>query len=200
MLRLLVVALGLALAGSASAQSAATRDITGKTTDLAAKTSDLAATTRDLNATALDLKTTVLDYAGAVQDMITVSQAQKTVKIELPADVLFDFDKSDIRPDAAVALAAAADLLRKGVSGPVKIDGHTDSKGTAAYNQKLSQDRAKSVSAWFTKNGNLPKTVTYTLNGYGATRPKVPNAKPDGSDDPAGRQLNRRVEITFTTK
>jgi outer membrane protein OmpA-like peptidoglycan-associated protein len=193
MTRLLALCLALVLSGPAWAQSAVTRDVAGKTAEITAKTVDVGAAT-------LDLKAGTLDLVGRVQDMITVSQAQKTVKIELPADVLFDFDKSDIRPDAAVALAAAADLLRKGVTGAVKIDGHTDSKGTAAYNQKLSQDRAKSVQAWFGKNGNLPKTVAFTLTGYGATRPKVPNTKPDGSDDPVGRQTNRRVEITFTTK
>jgi outer membrane protein OmpA-like peptidoglycan-associated protein len=118
----------------------------------------------------------------------------------LPADVLFDFDKSEIRPDAVLALAAAADLLRKGVNGAIKIDGHTDSKGASAYNLKLSQDRARSVQAWFVKNGGLPANQRYTLTGYGATRPKVPNVKPDGSDDPANRQINRRVEITFTPR
>ena len=78
----------------------------------------------------------VVDISGAtrdlvlpVQDMIRVTQVAKEVKIELPADVLFDFDKSEIRPDAAIALSAAADLLRKGVVGAIKIDGHADSKG-----------------------------------------------------------------------
>jgi outer membrane protein OmpA-like peptidoglycan-associated protein len=161
---------------------------------------DVVPTVVDIVPKTPDLSLTVLDIVATVQDMITVTQTAKEVKIELPADVLFDFDKADIRPDAAVALAAAADLLRKGVSGAVKIDGHTDSKGAAAYNQKLSQDRANSVKAWFLKNGMLPANLAYTLTGYGATRPKVPNTNPDGSDSPANRQVNRRVEITFTTK
>jgi outer membrane protein OmpA-like peptidoglycan-associated protein len=142
----------------------------------------------------------VIDVVAPVQNMITVTQVAREVKIELPADVLFDFDKSEIRPDAAVALAAAAELLKKGVNGAVKIDGHTDSRGAAAYNQKLSQDRARSVQAWFAKNGGLPAALRYTLTGYGATRPAAPNAKPDGSDNPDGRQRNRRVEITFTPR
>jgi len=197
---LAVMVVALLAASDAVAQTGPTRDIGGKAIDLATTTADITASARDVSATTLDLKGTALDVVAPVQDMIAVSQAQKTVKTELPADVLFDFDKSDIRPDAAIALGAAADLLRKGMSGPVKIDGHTDSKGTPAYNQKLSQDRANSVKAWLIKNAKLPTTLTYTLTGYGATPPKVPNAKPDGSDDPAGRQINRRVEITFTTK
>jgi outer membrane protein OmpA-like peptidoglycan-associated protein len=198
--RLLALLVALTIAGSACAQTGETRPIAGSTADIAAKALDVIGKTRDLTAKTADVRGDVLDIVGPVQDLITVTQTAKVVKIELPADVLFDFDKSEIRPDAAVALGAAADVLRKGVSGAVKIDGHTDSKGAAAYNQKLSADRANSVKTWLVKNGKLPATLAYTLTGYGATKPKVPNTRPDGSDDPAGRQTNRRVEITFTTK
>ena len=75
-----------------------------------------------------------------------------------------------------------------------------DSKGAAAYNLTLSQNRARAVQMWFVKIGGLPANQAFTLTGYGAARPKVPNAKPDGSDDPDGRQSNRRVEIVFTPK
>jgi outer membrane protein OmpA-like peptidoglycan-associated protein len=181
----LLILIVLLLAAPALAQET-TRDTVAETTALVMPVQPLTAA--------------IVGLVLPVQDMIKVTATPKEVKIELPADVLFDFDKSDIRPDAAVALAAAADLLRRGVVGAIKIDGHTDSKGTAAYNQKLSQDRARSVQGWFVKNGSLPSSLRFTLTGYGATRPKVPNAKPDGSDDPDGRQTNRRVEITFTPK
>jgi outer membrane protein OmpA-like peptidoglycan-associated protein len=179
------------LASPAIAQD--TRGIAGETRDLAARSETLVPQT-------VDLVSTIRDLILPVQDMITVTQVAKEVRIELPADVLFDFDKADIRPDAAIALAAAADLLKKGVVGAIKIDGHTDSKGAAAYNLTLSQNRARSVQAWFVKNGGLPANQAFTLTGYGMTRPKLPNAKPDGSDDPDGRQINRRVEIVFTPK
>ena len=190
---LLALCLALAIAGPAWAQSGQTGAIAGKSVDLAAKTLSLTGKT-------VDLRAKVLDLVGPVQDLITVTQAAKVVKIALPADVLFDFDKSEIRPDAAIALGAAADLLKKGVVGAIKIDGHSNSKGATDYNQKLSQDRAKSVQTWLTKNGGLPANLAYTLTGYGATRPAAPNTNPDGSDNPPNRQLNRRVEITFTTK
>jgi outer membrane protein OmpA-like peptidoglycan-associated protein len=197
MRRLLVLLLAL-IAAPLSAQASAPG--AGVTRALSPEIRELKPETRDLGPGVRDLNPAVRDLVPAVQDLIRVTQVQREVKIELPADVLFDFDKSDIRPDAAVALAAAADVLKKGVNGAVKIDGHTDSKGAAAYNQKLSQDRARSVQTWLTKNGGLPTNLRYTLTGYGATRPAAPNAKPDGSDDPEGRQRNRRVEIIFTPR
>jgi outer membrane protein OmpA-like peptidoglycan-associated protein len=197
MLRVLAL---LALMASPALAQERTRAIAGETVDLTLGTETLIADIENLVPGIVDIAGATRDLVLPVQEMIVVTQTAKVVKIELPADVLFDFDKAEIRPDAAVALGAAADLLRKGVNGAVKIDGHTDSKGAAAYNQKLSTDRARSVQTWFTKNGALPASLKYTLTGFGATKPRAPNAKPDGSDNPDGRQLNRRVEITFTTK
>ena len=97
-------------------------------------TSDLALTTKDLTLVVKDLTFTVTDLAVRVEDMIRVKEAPKEITIELPADILFDFDRSDIRAEAAIALAAAADIIRASAKGTVRIDGHTDSKGTAAHN------------------------------------------------------------------
>jgi outer membrane protein OmpA-like peptidoglycan-associated protein len=121
--------------------------------------------------------------------------AQET-RIELPADILFDFDKSDIRPSAADALKRVAALLRERAKGTVQIEGHTDSKGNPPYNQKLSERRADSVRKWLVEREGLT-SMKFATEGFGASRPKVPNTKPDGSDDPDGRQINRRVEIVF---
>jgi outer membrane protein OmpA-like peptidoglycan-associated protein len=106
-----------------------------RTLEIAGEALDIDLPAKDLMPEVRDLAAPVLPLVLPVQEMIKVTTAAREVKIELPADVLFDFDKSDIRPDAAVALAAAADLLRKGVNGAVKIDGHTDSKGAVAYNR-----------------------------------------------------------------
>jgi outer membrane protein OmpA-like peptidoglycan-associated protein len=162
-------------------------------------TSDLVLTTKDLTLVVKDLSFTLTDLDMRVEDMIRVKEAPKEITIELPADILFDFDKSDIRAEAAVALTAAADIIRASAKGPVRIDGHTDSKGAPAYNQTLSSNRAQSVKTWLVENGGLAK-VKFVLKGLGATKPAAPNTKPDGSDDPAGRQLNRRVEIIFARK
>jgi outer membrane protein OmpA-like peptidoglycan-associated protein len=64
----------------------------------------------------------------------------------------------------------------------------------ADYNLRLSQSRAESVEYWLIEREGLPG-VGFTARGFGATRFAAPNAKADGSDDPAGRQRNRRVEI-----
>jgi outer membrane protein OmpA-like peptidoglycan-associated protein len=130
---------------------------------------------------------------------LQVKETATETRIELPADILFDFDKADIRPTAADALSRAAEMIRKGAKGTVRIEGHTDGKGKPDYNQKLSERRAASVQKWLVDREAMVATK-FAARGYGATKPAVPNAKPDGSDDPEGRQKNRRVEIVFGKK
>jgi outer membrane protein OmpA-like peptidoglycan-associated protein len=134
-----------------------------------------------------------------VVDLYRVVETAKEITIELPADVLFDFDKFDIRPDAALSLQAAARILREQAKGPVRIEGHTDAKGAAAYNRTLSEKRAQSVKQWLTAKEGLT-TVNFTITGLGATKPAAPNTNADGSDNPGGRQKNRRVAIVFAKK
>jgi outer membrane protein OmpA-like peptidoglycan-associated protein len=130
-----------------------------------------------------------------VQDL-QVKETGAEIRIELAADVLFDFDKADIKPAAQEALKQAAGLIRDKAKGAVRIEGHTDSKGSDAYNQKLSERRAAAVKTWLAEREGL-QGVQFVAQGFGAKRPKVPNTKPDGSDDPEGRQKNRRVEIVL---
>jgi outer membrane protein OmpA-like peptidoglycan-associated protein len=155
----------------------------------------------------LDISGNVLDIVGLASEVKAidlgipgsrVTVTPKEVRIELPADILFDFDKSNIRPSAADALKKAAALLHERAKGVVRIEGHTDSKGNPPYNQKLSERRAESVRLWLVEREGL-SNIKFATQGFGATRPKVPNTKPDGSDDPDGRQINRRVEIVFGT-
>ncbi|MCP1430689.1 OOP family OmpA-OmpF porin [Microbacterium foliorum] len=105
--------------------------------------------------------------------------------------VLFDFDRSEIRPDAAATLDAVARVFTTLDVSEAHVSGHTDAIGTDAENQKLSEDRAESVV-----DGLEGRGVTTSLNaeGFGETRPVAAN-EIDGVDNPAGRQLNRRVEI-----
>jgi len=109
--------------------------------------------------------------------------------------VLFDFDKADIRPEAADTLKRVADVIREQAKGGVTIVGHTDSKGTDAYNLPLSQRRANAVRDWLVKDAGLG-SVRFQTSGEGARKPVASNTRPDGSDDPEARQKNRRVEIT----
>jgi outer membrane protein OmpA-like peptidoglycan-associated protein len=143
----------------------------------------------------VDLTYRVEDLGGKVQSL-QVKETSTETRIELPADILFDFDKYDIRPSAAEALKQVGGILRERAKGTVRIEGHTDSKGTPAYNQTLSERRADAVRRWLAEREGLNK-VKFAIQGFAATRPVVSNTKPDGSDDPEGRQKNRRVEIVF---
>ena len=150
---------------------------------------------RELPGDVLDLNYRVEDLGGRVQSL-QVKQTATETRIELPADILFDFDKSDIRSSAADALKQVGGILRERAKGVVRIEGHTDAKGTPAHNQPLSERRADSVRRWLAEREGLAN-LKYKVEGFAATRPVVPNTKPDGSDDPDGRQKNRRVEIVF---
>jgi len=78
----------------------------------------------------------------------------------------------------------------------VEIDGHTDSKGSDAYNIKLSEERARSVMDYLTQKGISADRMV--AHGFGKSKPIAPNQKEDGNDNPTGRQLNRRVELKIT--
>jgi outer membrane protein OmpA-like peptidoglycan-associated protein len=88
-----------------------------------------------------------------------------------------------------------AALLAKAGRHPATVEGHTDAKGSDTYNQTLSENRAKTVRDWLAVHGALPTATP--VKGWGKRRPVAPNAKPDGSDDPQGRQKNRRVEVVL---
>lgn len=111
------------------------------------------------------------------------------------ADALFEFDKATLTPDAEVTLDALVPLLAKAGKKPLTIEGHTDSKGADDYNQTLSEKRAAAVKDWLVAHGAAPATTT--TKGWGERRPVAPNSRPDGADDPAGRQKNRRVEVVM---
>lgn len=112
--------------------------------------------------------------------------------ITLEDGVLFDFGKSDIRSDAAQTLGKLATVLTNAKVPAAHVYGHTDSVSDEAFNQQLSEARANAVSGELKKDG---VTATMDATGYGESKPVAPNENADGSDNPAGRALNRRVEI-----
>jgi outer membrane protein OmpA-like peptidoglycan-associated protein len=113
------------------------------------------------------------------------------------SDALFDFNKSNLRPDAEETLKALGPMINKGGSGVVEIDGHTDAIGSNEYNQSLSEQRAQTVKSWLVAHGFMPAATP--IKGFGKTRPIALNSNPDGTDNPKGRQQNRRVEIVMNT-
>ncbi len=116
-------------------------------------------------------------------------------RISLRDDVLFDFDSSELRPEAGPVLRKVVSMFAAGKVPAAEIEGHTDAKGDDAYNRSLSERRAASVVAALTADG---ATATLTAQGFGEQRPVAPNTL-DGKDYPAGRQLNRRVDIVIPT-
>ena len=130
------------------------------------------------------------------QQQLGAQTTEREVRITLPADVLFDFDKADVRPDAAEALRQTLTVIRYYKNTAVRIEGHTDSEGSDAYNQTLSEQRSQSVQQWLTTQGGVAVSQL-TTQGFGESKPRAQNTKLDGSDNPIGRQLNRRVEIVI---
>jgi len=161
-----------------------------KILDIARMTRDIENMTRGIEGKTRGIESVLKDLGAKVTD--------QEIRIELSADVLFDFDKHDLRPEAVPSLEKVAEVLRSRAASPATIEGHTDGKGSDAYNQPLSEKRAQAVREWLVKNGGA-SAAKITTRGWGKAKPVVPNTRPDGSDDPEGRKKNRRVEITVRT-
>lgn len=117
--------------------------------------------------------------------------------ISIPATVLFDFDKDIVLPEGESVLADRiyAKLVEFGVEG-VDVVGHTDSKGSDEYNDGLGLRRADAVAAVLVYLGFPSEAVTASSGGE--KFPLVANENADGSDNPEGRQTNRRVELVVS--
>jgi outer membrane protein OmpA-like peptidoglycan-associated protein len=149
-----------------------------------------------------DLVFPVEDIIGEVESLDgTESETQQgtQVTVALTSDVLFALDKWALTGKARQRLKEVADQVNaEGAGGVVKIQGHTDDQGGDAYNQTLSRRRADAVRQAMT--GLLTGAgVTLQAEGYGETRPKVPNVV-DGEAIPENRAKNRRVEIVYDVK
>jgi outer membrane protein OmpA-like peptidoglycan-associated protein len=146
----------------------------------------------------LPIRGVELGVEGILKDLGALVTAEK-IKIELDADVLFDFDKYSLRPEAADTLGKVGKVVSGYPNAPLLIEGHTDAKGTHPYNMKLSENRAGAVKQWLVSNAGVQGSRIQT-SGWGETKPVAPNTNPDGSDNPKGRQKNRRVDLTLQTR
>ena len=104
------------------------------------------------------------------------------------AVVLFDYDSAEIKSEAYPMLNKASNILKKNSEVNFQVDGHTDSKGPAEYNMKLSKKRANAVKEYLISKGVDAKRLT--IKGFGVTKPAASN------DTKEGRAKNRRVELT----
>jgi outer membrane protein OmpA-like peptidoglycan-associated protein len=138
---------------------------------------------RDLTFTTSNLNNSVVD----------IESSRKTA-VRLAADVLFAFDVATLAPASTPIMNELAARISAHAAGPVQVDGYTDSIGAAAYNLDLSNRRAKSVVEALKVRG---VTLPLEAAGHGAEDPVARNKKEDGSDNPVGRALNRRVTVMF---
>ena len=126
----------------------------------------------------------VADAGAANKDMGSDLKANCHVAVY---GVLFDFNKSTIQPASDPVLQQILDLLKKNPTQKIEVQGHTDNVGGDAYNQTLSEARAKAIVTWLTQHGIAAGRLT--AKGFGKTKPIADNATD------AGRAKNRRVEI-----
>jgi outer membrane protein OmpA-like peptidoglycan-associated protein len=135
-----------------------------------------------------------IDLSRAVIPLEEESASGGSVTVRISADVLFDFGQANLTGTARREIGEIATRLR-GTTEAVRVVGFTDNIGTPASNLALSRRRAVAVKTELAKQANGAAIVAI---GRGEANPVAPNTK-DGKDYPAGRALNRRVEITFNT-
>lgn len=111
----------------------------------------------------------------------------ENLKITMSNEVSFDFDSATVKPTFKPTLDKVADIVSRYEKTDMVVIGHTDSTGSASYNQTLSENRARSVAGYIEGRGVSPARIK--TEGLGETDPRASN------DNEAGRQLNRRVEI-----
>jgi outer membrane protein OmpA-like peptidoglycan-associated protein len=146
----------------------------------------------------LDYPTRDLVYRSRTLDNSErVEQSAEQITVTLAADVLFAFNEAALASEARERLdELATDLTGLGPRR-VTITGHSDARGEPAYNVRLSEQRAEAVHAAL--GDRLGGDFTFEVTGRSEDEPVAPNENADGSDNPTGRALNRRVVIQYST-
>ncbi len=121
---------------------------------------------------------------------VSVTRMGDNITLNMPGNVTFKSDSAEVDPSFYKVLNSVDLVLKKYDKTVVEVAGHTDSTGSAEYNQKLSERRANSVAQYLESQGLAGNRVV-TI-GAGETRPVADNSTPQG------RQANRRVELTLT--
>jgi len=115
-----------------------------------------------------------------------VRYTQRGIVVNLP-DVLFEFNRADLRPDAMRATSEIARVAQSHMNRSISVEGHADGVGSIAYNQALSERRANSVARELVRNGVAQGRIR--VYGFGESRPIATNTTEEG------RARNRRVEV-----
>lgn len=138
---------------------------------------------------------------STLKDLITNITLDTTIvldKIELNKifvldNIYYNFNRADIREDAAKELDKLVQLLVDNPEIKIELGSHTDSVDTDVFNLDLSQRRAESAVRYIVQHGIAPDRIV--AKGYGESKPIARNTNPDGTDNPVGRQKNRRTEF-----
>jgi outer membrane protein OmpA-like peptidoglycan-associated protein len=137
---------------------------------------------RQMDKQAEEMKKTIPDA-----EVVRVGEG---IVIEFNSKILFGFDQSGLTTDARTNLSKLLAILQKYPDTNIEVQGHTDSKGTTRYNQKLSEERASTVSYYLSGNGIT--TSRLTIIGFGETLPRYTNDTDDGQSQ------NRRVDFLIS--
>jgi outer membrane protein OmpA-like peptidoglycan-associated protein len=142
---------------------------------------------------------------GNAEDIVLINPAiclfelPKTKDAAVTIDnIYYDFNKSTLRDESIATLDQLISMLNENKDMRIEIGSHTDSKGTDSYNQKLSEARARSVISFLISKGI--DAARLEAKGYGESKPVAENTNADGSDNPDGRQKNRRTEFKILSK
>jgi outer membrane protein OmpA-like peptidoglycan-associated protein len=133
---------------------------------------------------------TVVVKEPTIEDTILRTPVNEAVAIQ---QIYYDLNDFTLSTTSYPTLDKLADILLAHPQMEIEISAHTDSTGTAAFNQQLSEKRAMNCVAYLVSKGVPRARLQY--KGYGATKPVAPNTFPDGTDNPEGRKLNRRIEL-----
>ncbi|MBL4708186.1 MAG: OmpA family protein [Flavobacteriales bacterium] len=148
---------------------------------------------------------TIIDKINTknIKESKTITKRLQVEKIPskpvLLLDILYEFNSPKLTAGAMASIDTTLYLiLTNNPTIKVRIGSHTDSKGTNAYNQSLSQKRAQSVVKYLISKGVRKERLV--AKGYGESQAIAPNTNEDGSDNPEGRRLNRRTEFEIIGK
>jgi len=125
------------------------------------------------------------------QDMegVEVERVGEGILLTFDSGLLFDYNSADLKPATRANLDELSATLTKYEDTEILVEGHTDSKGSDEYNQKLSDERAGSVANYIAQHGVDPGRLI--IKGYGESQPVADN------ETDAGRAENRRVEVAI---
>lgn len=132
-----------------------------------------------------------------VKDFYMAKFSLKPIVVQ---NIYYEFDKFDLLDSSMVVIDTTIfEILKTNPDIIAEIGSHTDSRGSDIYNQKLSQKRAQSVVDYLVNKKGIDRK-RLKAKGYGEKQPIAPNEKEDGTDDPVGRQMNRRTEFRVVGK